>query len=656
VESADDSEQAIVSLREVTQNRWGRLKISAERKVDLTLSPTHSAKIVVKNKEAKPVSGASIHVSLTGRLAPFVAGQTDAQGEFLLKLPREINPRSIAAIKANEGIDYVIAETMPELVELSLGGVLPRRVQFMDEEGQTLVGLPLQLSSVQLPGKSSGIGGLPITVTDDEGVATFDDLPPEIIPGQYANGGLELLPQSFLYPTGFHLKIPLDSRQVSSMPIIVLARCGMISGRVLTADGTPVSDLQVRASPSANFWNSSFTDSQGGYLLRKMPNMFENGVPPDYQHTVREANGIVVPRGAYTVIPRAGFDVTPGEVIENFDLTATLGTVLRAKIIINDGEMSFKEYKESRKGNGDYRVILDYQYAEAAPSSPIQGTPLQPKRERIYGMTESLNDNGEATFRVPPGYFHIRPSVSGATVETVDGQKVRSVDFPDYDFVVTPPETEGAERIIECRLRVQTAKTFTLRAVRADDPTVVLSDVLISVYPDDQAQRTQFRNIELTTNEKGEATITRSSKPITFLAFDKEQTLGVSVVWLELSEGQTVIDVPLSPLVKAIGTLVDRSGKPFANKDFRCRMNRTIPQLDSEGKLTRSRLLIDVSDGGISAKTDENGNFEIEGLVRNTDYDIEVTTWNESTNRNENVLRRSFNSGDKEVIDLKWGR
>jgi hypothetical protein len=111
-----------------------------------------------------------------------------------------------------------------------------------------------------------------------------------------------------------------------------------------------------------------------------------------------------------------------------------------------------------------------------------------------------------------------------------------------------------------------------------------------------------------------------------------------------------VIDIPMYPFVKAIGTLVDRTGKPYANKAFKCRVNRTIPQFDSEGKLT-SRLMID--DGEIPAKTDEKGYFEIEGLIRNTEYDVMVAVWNESTNRSENVIRHFFKSGDKAVIDLK---
>jgi hypothetical protein len=33
-----------------------------------------------------------------------------------------------------------------------------------------------------------------------------------------------------------------------------------------------------------------------------------------------------------------------------------------------------------------------------------------------------------------------------------------------------------------------------------------------------------------------------------------------------------------------------------------------------------------------------------------------VAVWNEAANRNDNVIRQFFNSGDKEVIDLKQVR
>ena len=88
-----------------------------------------------------------------------------------------------------------------------------------------------------------------------------------------------------------------------------------------------------------------------------------------------------------------------------------------------------------------------------------------------------------------------------------------------------------------------------------------------------------------------------------------------------------MIDIPMFPLCKATGTLVQQNRKPFANKEFQCRMNRTIPQFDEAGQLA-SRLMI--MDGEpIPAKTDKNGYFETEGLIRNTEYDIMVAVWNE---------------------------
>ena len=82
---------------------------------------------------------------------------------------------------------------------------------------------------------------------------------------------------------------------------------------------------------------------------------------------------------------------------------------------------------------------------------------------------------------------------------------------------------------------------------------------------------------------------------------------------------------------------------------------RTIPQFDGDGKLLPNRRLM-IDDGAIPAKTDENGNFEIEGLVRNTGYDIMVPGWDAARNQSTNIIRQFFNSGDKEVIDLKQVR
>ena len=510
-------------------------------------------------------------------------------------------------------------------------------------------GLPIEIRGLALPDKSGSISGLPIILTDSQGIATFDFLPAEIAPDRDHPGSLPMIPRAFSYPIGYELQMPVDSQNANTITKITLCRCATITGRVLNADGTPVPDLHVKASPSGNFWNSSFTDSQGRYSLRKMPTVFESGIPKDYVNTSREANGIVVPRGHLTVIPWLGFDVKPGEQLER-DLLATEGTLVRMKLTINDGAVSLAEHKEQLKDNPskDFRYVLDYLYVDEKTASQVQGDRVVQQRQRIYGMSENMNDDGEAVFRLPPGVFEIHPNVTGAIIETIDGVEVKSIDYPTYELVIEPPKTPGEERVIECRVRTPSQITYTLRTVRGDDPSVVLPGVKISVYPDD---KTQYSQIVLTTDENGEATITRTNKPLTYLILDAERQLGASDEWFEIPEGQTVIDIPMFPLVKATGTLVQQNRKPFANKEFKCRMNRTIPQFDGSGKMS-SRLMI--MDGEpIPAKTDENGYFEIDGLIRNTEYDIMVAVWNEAKNENENVIRHFFKTDETPVMDLK---
>lgn len=660
VESADGNEKAVVSLKDATQDRWGRLKIQAEKPISISLSPVRETIIAVKDKNGKPLADATICVELGNRLPNFTAGTTDVDGEFSLKLPNQIRVHSVTALKSGEGVDYFTngnwystnLAVLPERVELTFTGAISRQVQLVDEQGRALVGLGLNISDLQISGKTNGVSFLPVVLTDENGIATFDFLPDSNSDstGGYTPGTtFAILPKAFSYPVSFEIRIPGGKSNANETPRIVLSQCATISGRVLKADGSPVPDLQVKASSSGNFWNSCFTDSEGRYTIRKMPTVFPKEIPNEYRYTVREINAVVVPRGPYTVKPWSGFDVKPGETLVH-DLQATEGTLVRAKLIIDDGAMSFAEYKELVKDRPqkDFRMSLDYLHEGEGKTSPFQSVEIVPEKKRLYGMSENLNENGEAIFRLPPGSFQIRPMISGTIVETVDGQKPKNVDYPDHDFTITEPEKEGVERIIECRVRTQQRKTFTLRAVRADDPTVVLSNVEISVYPDD---KTVYANTKLKTNENGEATIARSSKPITYLAMDSVRKLGAAREWLEIPEGQTLIEIPMYPLVKAEGTLVDSYGKPFANKDFQCRMNRTIPQFDAEGKQTH-RLMI--NDGvPIPAKTDENGYFVIEGLVRNTEYDIMVAVWNEAKNQSENVIRHFFNTEEKAEIDLK---
>ncbi|MGL6196174.1 MAG: Ig-like domain-containing protein, partial [Thermoguttaceae bacterium] len=658
VESEDGKEQAILSLRDLIQNRWDRLKVCASQPLDLKLSPICETKITVKNKETKPVSGATVQVALRYYQADFIAGTTDSAGEFTLKLPKGVNPYAIIAYKSNEGIDYITSgdwfdtdvQPMPEHVNLTFCDAIPRRVQIVDEQDQALVGLPLVISGLSLPNKSNTIC-VPAGVTDEQGIINIDFLPPDILTIRSLQDSITLYPQAFMYPIGFELRIPADKKKAGEVTRHILSRCGTISGRILTPDGVGVADLQIKASPSGNFCNTSFTDSEGRYFLRKMPNLFEKTVPNSYTHTIQYENGILVLRGPYAVTPWYGFDVKPGEKIENKDLQATQGTIIRVKIIVNDGEKTFKEYKESlaNKPGSMFNVSLDYQYIDdTAEPVAIQGEESKTKRKYIYGLVEGVNDDGEATFRVPAGLFQIQPNITGTIIETIDGQKPESLDYPNYDFEITEPEHDGAERVIECRVSDKQQVVYTLRAVRADDPAVVLPGVSISVYPDD---KTQLNQTVLTTDENGEAKITRAIKPITYLAFDKERNLGASEEWLEIAKDQTVIDIPMFPLVKAKGKLVDLSGKPFADKDFKCRMNRTVPLFDTDGKIN-SRLMIHDGDP-ISAKTDADGNFEIDGLVRKTEYDIMVTAWNAAKNENNNVIRHFFNTEDKEVTDLK---
>jgi len=118
------------------------------------------------------------------------------------------------------------------------------------------------------------------------------------------------------------------------------------------------------------------------------------------------------------------------------------------------------------------------------------------------------------------------------------------------------------------------------------------------------------------------------------------------------SRKSKAIDIPMWPLVKTKGTFVNSSNKPFANKEFKVRMNRTIPQFDGEGKII-SRLMIDNHDDRISATTDENGNFEVDSLARNTEYNVMVAVWNEAKNQSNNVIRHFFKTEEKKMVDLK---
>ncbi len=671
-ETADGAQMGHVNPRTVHKTLSTPLPKLAEKPVEIVLAPVEETVVHVRDSQGRPVAGASVeaYVAYGDRLPPFSAEKTDASGNTRLRYPKGARVAFVLALKSGEGMDYFensvrgsmrvdAKDTLPKRVDLTLSGALTRRIQLLDTSGRAIRGLAVRPWHLKKIGKATSVSfgwsTIACGVTDDRGIATIDWLPVDTATEGPAT--LSVVPVSHTYRLGYGFPVSCDPSDPDRLKKVVLAPCAVVSGKATLPDGSPAEAVRVVASTHDNQSPIANTDADGRYSLRLMPNLFD-GQKPNSMVSNPERPRIMVSNilfhKQWVVKPLGPFNLKPGAAIDNADFQLIRGTQVRVRLVIDEGKTSFERFVEILNEQRPQpqqkpEVTLFYLKSHDAPQPAYRRGPA--RRDYFSIRSHEFKESGEATFRLPPGLFRLSPSVPCVTYEGISHQNANrgvSDRRPEREFTVSDSDTELT---FEFRVSTIVTKEYRLKAVRADNPKVPVPDVAIMVRPD---SRQTYQPIRLKTDENGEATLRRSTKPLTYLAYGPNRKLGASEEWLKLDPDTDVVTILMRPTRTATGRFLDRAGRPVANCRVVCQTTRTVPMATVSHE--KARLILS-DDPKFETTTDADGRFTVDRLIPGVGYEITAWKWFESYGRTLRLATKPFHvdvskSADSGTIEL----
>lgn len=268
----DDSEQRTVRLHEDIQ---------------VIMKPSLTVKVQVVDATDKAVSKARVVAMEANDLV--MAGETDAMGQGLLRIPQDSRVSYFVAVKAGVGLDYFEnaasrkwrdVKPLPAEVTLKLDGVATLKVNAVDSGGKGVAGVEFFPWYLKKPGRLTAVNVSSLSrplqtgrVTDANGVATFDCLPGKL------NEPVPLLctDKAWYQPTDA-VWSPQEASNEKSEPESLttkLLRCAVARGVVLHGDGQPAAGILLQAEGRGNTSNycrvTARTHQDGSFEFQLYP-------------------------------------------------------------------------------------------------------------------------------------------------------------------------------------------------------------------------------------------------------------------------------------------------------------------------------------------------------------------------------------------------
>ncbi|MBN2582150.1 MAG: M48 family metalloprotease [Planctomycetes bacterium] len=319
------------------------LKVLAATDEPRTAVPTTAPRGVVVDALGKPVAGARVmlyyHASYWGLGNRIVEETTsDGDGKFALARPMEFKGASgtdytdyylLCAVHPDYALAWqpIVSNDHQDAWTLNLTEPAAQEVLVTDIEGRPMPNATVWLTYAGRKDDANELlrerlhvpeaAGLLEARTDDKGIARLGNLPRTSCVVSVSAAGMADSFES--------LTVPPDG-QVT----ITLKPASTVSGRVATADGSPVAGAVVWfwADWNLHWATYAVTDAQGRYSNTKL-------VGPGYSWTSNTGNGrykVRVKHDDYATAEKA-LEVGPGSIQSAFDLTMAPGTLLRIKVL-----------------------------------------------------------------------------------------------------------------------------------------------------------------------------------------------------------------------------------------------------------------------------------------------------------------------------------
>ena len=557
---------------------WDRKEFPKEP-LKFHLSPAKKVELIVVDANGQPVANA-----ITGIVQNYdliQSGTTDVTGRITLRYPQAATVNFIYALKNGLGVDYrayVLSREQhgdknakppkvpKEPITLKLEGTSPLRVRVVDgEKKRPVSNVSVYPWYLMKPGQPADMNSAGFSTHSKKTTDLDGQVVFDWIPNwQKSKITFWVFNDQYTRTRGVY-----DPQKGDGTLTIQVHRLVPISGKVTRQDGSPANGVTVTAvgegCRSDRFSKTVKTNPDGSYEILAAPNMLY----------------LLIAQGEKLAAePQTNFAVMPGQPIKNLDFKLRPATRIWGQVTQGD----------KKKPVEGFRIFL-YQYGgdEHNISKVTLPTPEGKnywRQPNTYHYT-ATDKEGRYEIFIGSGKFDIRgPSQCKIEKFEIEDEKEREFNF----HTALPEKGELKGLVINAKTKkpIASAKVYGI------------------------ARHRFFGTLHATTDEDGKFLVERELHRTMISATSKDRKLSGVV---EIEAGDETVVIPIQPFVKAKGIIYDaQNSKTLANK-------KVVYGVDvREGDRGPS-----VRSFGGSAKTDNEGKFELKSLVVGQKYSILVT-------------------------------
>ena len=558
----------------------------AQKPPSIELLPASELPVHVTDSAGDPVGDALVALMVYGASVASQA-RTDADGFVRMRYPARSEPRSVIALKSGVGFDNWTAypevdrqewklQKLPAQLSLKLERTNPIRIRTIDRLGNPVPGVafvPRIMTETTMTRQSFDECQFADAITDAQGIATFDWLPPR---------GTSLFQARAIGALrDRETRIAVDLRPDRRSPQTFnfhFRRPGAISGRITTADGKPAAGIVVLAQGTDDNGDNQLiavrSAADGSYWIEAVARFF-------YLVGIEDDD--------WAAEMREGIWVNEGETVSNVDFRLSRGTLLHGTLSPIDPERQ--------------SPIWLSQYGAAIPRPREGAAPMIPYIRRL-----ALPDSkGRYEFRVGSGRYFVspaRPTVRSTEIlVTNEPELVR-----DLQSEANRNEMTGPARL-ELGMGEPGSALLTGSVVDSEGSPVPRATIQAHYTLPGRGPQGPLPVI---VDANGRFQLERPLTTIWLFAQSEDGELAGS---MELDAKNNSAELKLAPAARVVGRLIQGD---MPAPGIKVALTFRVQGAGRGGRVVRSNLTVQ------AAFTDDRGRFELPGAVVGHTYSVAI--------------------------------